>query len=116
MLVLALAGCSGHSAAKPCPPDPRLARLERDLATMKRAAKLPVKDALKGNAATNRATDRFLSDLETSGLDTLVQNRMIDHAAAALLGSCEQCFQALEAARPIPGIAHQHNARPCRSK
>ena len=32
------------------------------------------------------------------------KNRMIDHAAAALVGSCEQCFQALEAERPIPEI------------
>jgi hypothetical protein len=31
---------------------------------------------------------------------------MIDHAAALLHGSCEQCFQALEAERPIVNIAH----------
>jgi hypothetical protein len=91
-------------------------RIDKDLAAMKRAAALPVKDHLKGNAAINRATDRFLLDLETSNLDTLVQNRLIDHAAAMLLGTCDQCFQALEAERPIPGIAHQHNAKPCRSK
>jgi hypothetical protein len=29
---------------------------------------------------------------------------MIDHAVGALGGECEQCFQALEAARPIPNI------------
>ena len=29
---------------------------------------------------------------------------MIDHAAGALAGACEQCFQALEAERPIPNI------------
>ena len=83
---------------------------------MKRAAALPTKDHLKGNAAVNRATDRFLLDVQTSNLDTLVQNRLIDHAAAVLLGACEQCFKALEAARPIPGIAHQHNTEACRSK
>jgi hypothetical protein len=35
-----------------------------------------------------------------------VKNRFIDHAAAALVGSCELCFQALEASRPIPSIGH----------
>ncbi len=117
-LVLALAGCGGsthHTAApKKCPPDPRIARLNEDVVAMKQATKLPVKDTLKGNAAVNRATDRFLLHLETSKLDYLVQNRMIDHAAAVLLGSCDQCFQALEAARPIPGIAHAHDSKPCR--
>jgi hypothetical protein len=29
---------------------------------------------------------------------------MIDYAAAALVGACEQCFQALEAARPVPSL------------
>jgi hypothetical protein len=31
---------------------------------------------------------------------------VIDHAAAIVAGSCQQCFQALEAERPIPAIAH----------
>ena len=35
---------------------------------------------------------------------------MIDHAAAAVATSCDQCFQQLEAMRPIPQIAHHCTA------
>jgi len=35
-----------------------------------------------------------------------MKNRMIDFAASAVAGSCEQCFQILEGAPPIPEIAH----------
>ena len=52
----------------------------------------------------NAATDRFLHDVDVAPLDNLVRNRLIDHAAAVLVGTCEQCFQALEAERPIPSI------------
>ena len=83
-----------------------LARIHADLAALARAASLPVHDSLKGNPEVNRATDRFLRDLATAPLDDLVRNRLIDHAAALLLGACEQCFQALEAERPIVSIAH----------
>ena len=41
------------------------------------------------------------------------KNRMIDHAAAALVGSCEQCFQALEAEQPIPGIKEHGRGAGC---
>ena len=63
-------------------------------------------DTLRGNAAVNAATDRFLLDVAKGKVDLLVKNRFIDHAAAALVGSCELCFQALEASRPIPSIGH----------
>jgi hypothetical protein len=82
------------------------ARLERDVAAIRRAARRPTKDTLKGNPAINAATDRFLVDVNTAPVDLLVKNRFIDHAAAALVGSCQQCFQALEAGRPIPAISH----------
>ena len=39
-------------------------------------------------------------------LDPKMKNRMLDFAASAVAGSCDQCFQMLEAARPIPDIAH----------
>jgi hypothetical protein len=81
-------------------------RLERDVAAIRRAARRPTKDTLKGNPAINTATDRFLADVNTAPVDLLVKNRFIDHAAAALVGSCQQCFQALEAGRPIPAISH----------
>jgi hypothetical protein len=42
----------------------------------------------------------------TAPVDNLVRNRMIDHAAAIVSPVCEQCFQALEAARPIPALRY----------
>jgi hypothetical protein len=124
VLAFAAAGCGGGSggnalkqAQKKVCETPKqvkaLARLNVDLASIKAASKLPVKDTLKGNDAINKATDRFLLHVETAPLDNLVRNRLIDHAAAFLVGQCEQCFQALEAARPIPGIAHAHNGVAC---
>jgi hypothetical protein len=79
-------------------------RLSADINALKRAARLPTKNRLTGNAATNRATDRFLNDVALAPIDNKQRNRLIDHAAGALIGACEQCFQALEAARPIPSI------------
>ena len=115
-LVLGLVGCgsgSHHSAtrstARGCT-DPRaardLARLRRDVAAIHAAAGKPTKDTFKGNATVNRATDRFLADEGRAHVSLLVKNRLIDHAAAALSGACQQCFQALEAERPIPAISH----------
>ena len=116
-LVLGLAACgsSSHhssatrSTARSCT-DPRaardLARLRADVAAIRAAARKPTKDTLNGNAAVNRATDRFLRHEGRAHVSLLVKNRFIDHAASALVGSCQQCFQALEAERPIPAISH----------
>ena len=82
------------------------ARLQRDVAAIRSAARRSTKDTLTGNPAINVATDRFLVDVNKAPVDLLVKNRFIDHAAAALAGSCQQCFQALEAGRPIPAISH----------
>jgi hypothetical protein len=106
--VCLLAGCGG-GGTKACgsaKEQEALTRLGADLTALKRAAALPAPDTLKGNAAVNRATDRFLLDVQTAPIDNLKRNRMIDHAAALLVGSCEQCFQALEAQRPTVSIAH----------
>ncbi len=81
-----------------------IAKLDADVATIHSAAALPTKSTLLGNAAINHATDRFLSDVALAHITNLACNRMIDHAAGALAGACEQCFQALEAERPIPNI------------
>jgi cytochrome c556 len=116
-LVLLAAACGGSSkhAAAPSGAKPRCprqvaarwtARLERDVAAIRRAAQRPTKDTLKGNPTINAATDRFLLDVNKAPVDLLVKNRFIDHAAGALVGSCQQCFQALEAGRPIPAISH----------
>src|SRR5205085_6335572 len=108
---LCLTACgSGHhkAAARPhrssCVSPKAIAKLDADIAAMRRAAALPTKDTLLGNAAINRATDRFLNDVSLAHITNLKRNRMIDHAAGTLAGACEQCFQALEAARPIPNI------------
>jgi hypothetical protein len=112
VLALALAACgsgSHRSAARRCT-DPRaaadLVRLRADVAAIRVAARLPTKDKLKGSPRVNAATDRFLLDVGRAHVSLLVKNRSIDHAAAALVGTCQQCFQALEAGRPIPAISH----------
>jgi len=73
-------------------------RLLGILALMRRA---------KTHDAESRLTDRFLLAEETSGLSAYIRNRLLDHAVAYATPKCQDCFQALEAARPI--------ARPCSS-
>ena len=127
--VALLAGCGGnaeHAAApaKPARPNPypddpslverattpaqraALARAAHDVDAMKSAAAATPKRSLKGTPRLRRTTARFLQHMQTSPLESLTQNRLIDHAAAAVSFACEQCFQQLEANRPIPQIAH----------
>lgn len=117
-LLLAACGSGAKTSAqaKNCT-SPKAARALRkiraDTAAIRAAANLPVKDTLKGNATVSRATDRFLLDVETAPIDNLQRNRLIDLAAAALVGSCEQCFQALEAERPIVTMAHSAHHGDC---
>lgn len=82
------------------------ARLRTDVAAIRRASRLKTRDSFKGNPAINAATDRFLLDVARAPIALLAKNRFIDRAAGALEGECAQCFQALEAERPIPAIAH----------
>jgi hypothetical protein len=110
-MVVSLSACGGSGTPSTSPTrceNPKaaraLARLNADIAAMKRAAALPTPNTLYGNAAVNRATDRFLKDVALAPIENKQRNRMIDHAAGVLVGACQQCFQALEAARPIPGI------------
>jgi hypothetical protein len=118
-LAFAASGCGGSSKetattttsakVKRCPRQVTArwtARLRRDVEAIRAAARRPTKDTLKGNAAVNAATDSFLLDVNKAPIDLLAKNRFIDHAAGALVGSCQQCFQALEAGRPIPAISH----------
>ena len=74
-----------------------LPKITADIARIRRA---------KTHDATSVATDRFILDLSVSGIDPKRKNRLIDHAVGASIGKCEDCFQALEAMRPIPSIAH----------
>jgi len=111
--VLCLTAC-GSGAKKHAAPPPKkqtqcvsakaMAKLDADVAAMRRAARLPTKNTLIGNKQINVATDRFLNDVALAKIDNKRRNRMIDHAAGTLAGACEQCFQALEAARPVIGI------------
>jgi hypothetical protein len=84
------------STKKQCISPNASAKLSADIAALRRAR--------SNTAATNRATDRFLLDVATAPITNLKRNRLIDHAIGALGSECEQCFQALEAARPIPNI------------
>lgn len=88
--------------------------LARDVRAIKRAAARPTRDRLLGNAAMNRATDRFLLDEGSLPVDNFTRNRYINLAIAAAVSSCQQCFQALEAARPITQASlNQAGALPC---
>jgi hypothetical protein len=124
VLALALlAGCGGSKHAHPVTPPattttakartPLVRNLIRDYKTLgtdvvaMRAAALKVHgQTLKGTPALRRTTATFLEDLEKSHLSLKARNRMIDHAAGAVATSCGQCFQQLEANRPIVQIAH----------
>ena len=72
---------------------------------MRAAAAKVHRSSLLGTPGIRRTTAAFIEDLETSSLTLKGKNRMIDHAAAAVAPVCEQCFQMLEAVRPIPQIA-----------
>jgi hypothetical protein len=83
-----------------------LVQLWADTGAMRRAAAKSTRSTLKGDPAVRRATSTFIDRLDRSSIDDLSKNRVIDHAAAAVATVCEQCFQQLEAMRPIPAIAH----------
>jgi cytochrome c556 len=83
-------------------------KLGGDVAAMRAAAAKVHGQTLKGTPALRRTTGAFIEDLEKSHLPLKARNRMIDHAAGAVATSCDQCFQQLEAVRPIPQIAHPH--------
>ena len=117
-----LAGCGGskHPAVTPARTTvtaakartPLVRQLIRDYRKLgadvraMRAAAAPVnKETLKGTPALMRTTNRFIDDLDKSHLSLKSKNRMIDHAAAAVATTCGQCFQQLEAIRPIVQIA-----------
>ena len=117
-MVLALAaGCGGgeHVARMPSTTTARTPlvralirdyrRLGIDVARMRAEAATVHRGTLLGTPGLRRWTARFIDDLERSHLSPKARNREIDHAAAAVATSCEQCFQQLEAIRPILQIA-----------
>jgi hypothetical protein len=132
--VVGLAGCGGGSdrgaapratspaggkAERPCRKRTRAteraeARLAGDVGAIRRAAALPTRDRFRGNPAINRAIDRFLLDEGSLPLDNFTRNRYINLAVGSATPVCQQCFQALEAARPITQASlSQPGALPC---
>ena len=118
-LAVVAAGCGGgsapkHSAAPGCAKTRTsrgLERVRRDIAAIRRAAlTVPPGHTFNGNAAVGAATDRFLLDLFKAPISNLQRNRLIDHAMSALLSQCQQCFEALEAQRPIVTIRFRDSA------
>ena len=120
--VVLLAGCGGskHAAVTQASPTTTIAKartplvrqlirdyrkLGADVRAMRAAAAPVNKETLKGTPALMRTTNRFIDDLDKSHLSLKSKNRMIDHAAAAVATTCGQCFQQLEAIRPIVQIA-----------
>jgi hypothetical protein len=124
-----VAGCGGSKqaastqaarkpVANPFPQDPQiLARttsrrarrnldlLASDIHAMRREEPHAKTGSRMGTPRLQRLTTRFLTDLKRSGVDIVSQNRIIDHAAAVAAPVCDQCWQMLEAERPIPAIA-----------
>jgi hypothetical protein len=112
------AAADSSASPNPFPDDPQIlarattAKQRRALVTLAadirrmRAASGKAHASLHGTPAVRTTTGRFIDDLQTSTIDNLSKNRLIDHAAAAVAVTCEQCFQQLEAMRPIPAIAH----------
>jgi hypothetical protein len=80
-------------------------RLNADVRALRVEAATGKGTSLLGTPALQRETGKFIEDLQASILTPKQRNRMIDHAAGAVATSCEQCFQMLEAIRPIPQIA-----------
>jgi len=117
--VLAIAaGCGGSEHVAPTPSTTTTTRsplvralirdyrgLGIDVARMRAEAAKVHRGTLLGTPGLRRSTAQFIEDLEGSHLSPKARNREIDHAAAAVATSCEQCFQQLEAVRPIPQIA-----------
>jgi hypothetical protein len=114
------AAATGHaSQERPCRKQTAATRraratLARDVRAIKLAAARPTRDRLGGNPSINRAIDRFLLDQGSLPLDNFTRNRFINRAVALSVAVCQQCFQALEAARPITQASlSQPGALPC---
>jgi hypothetical protein len=119
LIAVLAAGCGGGAVSERPTTTQRQARrspaaakyvrdyklLSADVGAMRAQTAKTKKSSLLGTRGLRRTTAAFLDDLGTSVLGPKARNRMIDHAAAAVATRCEQCFQMLEAVRPIPEIA-----------
>lgn len=115
-----VAGCGGRAAAPPAaaiasPSQCRLtaqtrrqlARAQHDLARLRTVAAHETRYTELGSSAMQLATGRYLDDLTTSKLDNFRVNRLIDLGASVASATCGQCFQMLEAARPIVSMKYE---------
>jgi hypothetical protein len=84
----------------------QLAKAQRDLAALRRLAKKQTGYTELGTTAMQNATGRYLDDLTNSKLDNFRVNRLIDLGVDAAGAYCGQCFQMLEANRPIPAMKY----------
>jgi hypothetical protein len=125
VVALALTGCVGGGSSEPAASPPlstttvenckgsssaavrarKIRRLARDVARLRTIAAPIRKKTLDGTPALSQALDRFLLDVAARDVPVHIRSRFIDHAAAIVSPVCEQCFQALEASRPIAGGA-----------
>ena len=111
LCAVVLAGCGGHAGSPGAsgPSNKVLLSRERqegrifcDIEAIRTEARRTTTASLKGTPALRRLTGRFIEDYDrSSAIPRLRKNRMIDHAVGALTGTCDQCFQQLEAMRPI---------------
>jgi hypothetical protein len=95
--------CNGSKSAAVRARKARL--IQRDLVGLRRLAAPIQTRTLNGTPALSNAVDKFLLDVATRDLPVHVRSRYIDRAVAIVTAVCEQCFQALEAARPVGGGA-----------
>lgn len=126
-LVAVVAGCGGtahkqvSASAITSPSACRLtattkaaiARSQRDLVKLKAVAARQKVYTELGTPALQLATGRYLDDLTNSPIDGIRVNRLIDLGASVVAGYCGQCFQMLEANRPIPAL--KYSGRACAS-
>jgi hypothetical protein len=89
----------------------QLAKAQHDLATLRTVASHQKRYTELGSSEMQLATGRYLDDLTTSKLGGIRVNRLIDLGASVVSAYCGQCFQMLEANRPIPALAH--SPHPC---
>jgi hypothetical protein len=75
--------------------------LNHDLRQLRLAAATVHGHNEDGNAALNKALDRFQLDVAQEAISAFERSRFIDVAAAIVAPKCYLCFQALEANRPV---------------
>jgi hypothetical protein len=90
-----------------------VARIQGKIARLRKLAlKVPSNQTFNGTPAVSKLADSILLDLATAPISKKKVNRLIDRTMGALVGACQQCFQALEASRPIPEIKYGANVCP----